>query len=176
MKSKWRELAWRYVTRTGIYRYEPEGCTEPGDTLSQVTVESLLPIPMTDKARRVRYNGQQSLKALLSYTNHLHEPLDRGNMGITRAEWDRQPTSLSSQTESHRRSKVAPMGSQQSRPQTPKIQFRVLIIGRANAGKTAILQRVCETTESPIIYRGKEQVRGTTDFNCLEILSHCRTG
>ena len=47
------------------------------------------------------------------------------------------------------------MGSQQSRPQTPEIQFRVLIIGRANAGKTAILQRVCETTESPIIYRGK---------------------
>ncbi|KAN0138699.1 hypothetical protein V8E53_003687 [Lactarius tabidus] len=51
------------------------------------------------------------------------------------------------------------MGSQQSRPQTPKIQFRVLIIGRANAGKTAILQRVCETTESPIIYRGKEKVK-----------------
>jgi GTPase SAR1 family protein len=47
----------------------------------------------------------------------------------------------------------------QSHPHTPKIQFRVLIIGRANAGKTTILQRVCETTESPIIYRGKEQVR-----------------
>ena len=57
---------------------------------------------------------------------------------------------------------VAPMGSQQSRPQTPEIQFRVLIIGRANAGKTAILQRVCETTESPIVYRGKEEVRRPT--------------
>ena len=48
--------------------------------------------------------------------------------------------------------------------QVPKIPFRVLIIGRANAGKTTILQRVCETTESPIIYRGKgeqrEEVRG----------------
>ena len=32
-------------------------------------------------------------------------------------------------------------------------QFRVLIIGRANAGKTSILQRVCDTTESPKIYR-----------------------
>ncbi|KAF8264565.1 hypothetical protein EI94DRAFT_1805659 [Lactarius quietus] len=42
---------------------------------------------------------------------------------------------------------------------TPKVQFRVLIIGRANAGKTTILQRVCETTDSPIIYRGKEQVK-----------------
>ena len=57
---------------------------------------------------------------------------------------------------------VAPMGSQQSRPQTPEIQFRVLIIGRANAGKTAILQRVCETTDSPIVYRGKEEVRRPT--------------
>jgi septin family protein len=60
--------------------------------------------------------------------------------------------------------KIASMGSQQSRPQTSKIQFRVLIIGRANAGKTTILQRVCETTESPIIYRGKEQVRGPNDL------------
>ncbi|KXN80862.1 hypothetical protein AN958_07084 [Leucoagaricus sp. SymC.cos] len=39
----------------------------------------------------------------------------------------------------------------------PDIKFRVLIIGRANAGKTSILQRVCDTTESPEIYR---QVRG----------------
>ena len=35
----------------------------------------------------------------------------------------------------------------------PDIKFRVLIVGRANAGKTTILQRVCETTESPKIYR-----------------------
>ena len=46
----------------------------------------------------------------------------------------------------------------------PNIQFRVLIIGRANAGKTTILQRVCDTTESPTIYRRngdgeREQVR-----------------
>ncbi|KAH9047805.1 hypothetical protein EDB84DRAFT_1460331 [Lactarius hengduanensis] len=40
----------------------------------------------------------------------------------------------------------------------PKIKFRVLIIGRANAGKTSILQRVCDTTDSPIIYRGKEKI------------------
>ncbi|KAH9048903.1 hypothetical protein EDB84DRAFT_82582 [Lactarius hengduanensis] len=40
----------------------------------------------------------------------------------------------------------------------PKIKFRVLIIGRANAGKTSILQRICETTDSPIIYRGKEKI------------------
>jgi len=33
------------------------------------------------------------------------------------------------------------------------MNFRVLIIGRANAGKTSILQRVCDTTESPVVYR-----------------------
>jgi len=39
-----------------------------------------------------------------------------------------------------------------SPPHVPNVQFRVLIIGRANAGKTSILQRVCDTTESPVIY------------------------
>ena len=47
----------------------------------------------------------------------------------------------------------------QSRPQLPEIRFRVLVIGRANAGKTSILQRVCETTKSPTIYRGGREVR-----------------
>jgi len=31
-------------------------------------------------------------------------------------------------------------------------RFRVLIVGRANAGKTTILQKVCNTTEDPEIY------------------------
>ncbi|PPQ90844.1 hypothetical protein CVT25_007379 [Psilocybe cyanescens] len=52
--------------------------------------------------------------------------------------------------------------SAQQRPPLPKIQFRVLIIGRANAGKTSILKRVCETTESPIIYRREDSVFGST--------------
>ncbi|KAH8991818.1 hypothetical protein EDB86DRAFT_3103684, partial [Lactarius hatsudake] len=46
---------------------------------------------------------------------------------------------------------VAPVNTQQPHRQIPSIQFRVLIIGRANAGKTSILQRICETTESPVI-------------------------
>ncbi|KAF8960039.1 hypothetical protein BDZ97DRAFT_1357343 [Flammula alnicola] len=45
------------------------------------------------------------------------------------------------------------MDTQQPSRRLPKIKFRVLIIGRANAGKTSILQRVCDTTESPVIYR-----------------------
>ena len=45
------------------------------------------------------------------------------------------------------------MATQQDRPRPLDVKFRVLIIGRANAGKTTILQRVCDTTESPEVYR-----------------------
>jgi len=45
------------------------------------------------------------------------------------------------------------MSTARAHRQIPNIQFRVLVIGRANAGKTSILQRVCDTTESPTIYR-----------------------
>ncbi|KAI9433125.1 hypothetical protein H4582DRAFT_1857035, partial [Lactarius indigo] len=48
---------------------------------------------------------------------------------------------------------------QQHRRQILEVQFRILIIGRANAGKTSILQRICDTTESPVIHRGSEEVR-----------------
>ena len=63
---------------------------------------------------------------------------------------------------------VAPMGTQQTPRRIPKIQFRILIIGRANSGKTSILQRVCDTTESPVIYRGYEKVRVVQSF-CLRV-------
>jgi len=49
------------------------------------------------------------------------------------------------------------MPPQQNRFQVPNVQFRVLIIGRANAGKTTILQRVCNTTEGPKVYRRDPQ-------------------
>ena len=51
------------------------------------------------------------------------------------------------------------------RRRLPDVKFRVLIVGRANAGKTSILQRVCDTTESPITYvviaGGRREVRLT---------------
>ncbi|KIJ99233.1 hypothetical protein K443DRAFT_8574 [Laccaria amethystina LaAM-08-1] len=40
--------------------------------------------------------------------------------------------------------------AQNVRGLTPR--FRILIIGRANAGKTTILQQVCNTTEQPKIF------------------------
>jgi hypothetical protein len=46
-----------------------------------------------------------------------------------------------------------PSEPQPVRPRVLNVQFRVLIIGRANAGKTTILRRVCDTTDSPEIYR-----------------------
>jgi hypothetical protein len=56
---------------------------------------------------------------------------------------------------------ITPMSTVQTPRGIPDLRFRVLIIGRANAGKTSILQRVCETTESPIDLPGrKEEVRG----------------
>ncbi|KAH9167609.1 hypothetical protein EDB89DRAFT_2245632 [Lactarius sanguifluus] len=51
------------------------------------------------------------------------------------------------------------MNTQQASRRTPKITFRVLIIGRANAGKTSILQRICDTTDSPVIYRRNDWTR-----------------
>ena len=56
---------------------------------------------------------------------------------------------------------------QSSGRQLPNIRFRVLIIGRANSGKTSILQRVCDTTQNPVIRRrsssiNEEPVRGLT--------------
>jgi GTPase SAR1 family protein len=50
------------------------------------------------------------------------------------------------------------MDAHQNLPRVSRdVKFRVLIIGRANAGKTSILQRVCDTTESPVIYSRDEQ-------------------
>jgi len=34
-------------------------------------------------------------------------------------------------------------------------RFRVLILGRANAGKTTILQKVCNTDEQPELFDSK---------------------
>ncbi|KAF8263121.1 hypothetical protein EI94DRAFT_1741697 [Lactarius quietus] len=47
----------------------------------------------------------------------------------------------------------------------PNIRFRVLVVGRANAGKTSILQCVCETTESPTIYRGRRYIKLEPSMN-----------
>ena len=45
-------------------------------------------------------------------------------------------------------------------------RFRVLIIGRANAGKTTILQRVCNTTEKPKFFNQK----GHKVFHMFDIM------
>jgi GTPase SAR1 family protein len=41
-------------------------------------------------------------------------------------------------------------------------RFRILVIGRANAGKTTILQRVCNTRENPEIYSSAGKKVGIT--------------
>jgi len=39
-------------------------------------------------------------------------------------------------------------------------RFRVLVIGRSNAGKTTLLQRVCNTTELPEVFNAKGEKVG----------------
>ena len=34
-------------------------------------------------------------------------------------------------------------------------RFRILVIGRANAGKTTILKKICDSTEDPEIYNDR---------------------
>ncbi len=65
------------------------------------------------------------------------------------------------------------MGAKQSRsrtPYSPHIRFRVLIIGRANSGKTTILKKVCDTTESPTIYRDSDYRREEVRHSGLVVL------
>jgi len=33
-------------------------------------------------------------------------------------------------------------------------RFRILVVGRANAGKTTLLHRICNTTEDPEVFDG----------------------
>jgi predicted GTPase len=56
------------------------------------------------------------------------------------------------------------LAAQENLPPVPdNVKFRVLIIGRANSGKTSVLQRVFDTTESPEVYKvgPTSEVRGS---------------
>ncbi|KAF8808200.1 GTP-binding protein [Phlegmacium glaucopus] len=59
-------------------------------------------------------------------------------------------TSTSSQSESTSTALPHDHRSEEIREKAPR--FRVLVIGRSNAGKTTILQRVCNTTKQPEIF------------------------
>ncbi|KAL4071192.1 hypothetical protein V8B97DRAFT_2024071 [Scleroderma yunnanense] len=39
-------------------------------------------------------------------------------------------------------------------------RFRILVIGRSNAGKTTLLQRICNTTEFPEVFNSEGEKRG----------------
>jgi 50S ribosomal subunit-associated GTPase HflX len=39
-------------------------------------------------------------------------------------------------------------------------RFRILIVGRANAGKTTILQKICKTDEKPEIFNSEGEKVG----------------
>ena len=84
-----------------------------------------------------------------------------------------QSTAVTAQ--SHTALSLTPESRPQIKPLLPVTKFRVLVIGRANAGKTSILQRICETTESPIVYRGGKEVRCRVQAFVLQLGSYCRS-
>ena len=50
-------------------------------------------------------------------------------------------------------------------------RFRILVIGRANAGKTTILKRICDSTEDPEIYNDRgEKVWYSFWFRSSQVL------
>ena len=51
--------------------------------------------------------------------------------------------------------------------------FRILVIGRANAGKTTLLKRVCNTTEEPSIYDGDKNLVSYPSRLIAISQSHC---
>ena len=51
-------------------------------------------------------------------------------------------------------------------------QFRILVIGRANAGKTTILKKICDSTEDPEIY----DTEGKQVWFILVLISPCTDG
>ena len=70
---------------------------------------------------------------------------------------DRQQTSKGSKGIFNRLKKAIrllfdPEEAQAAKLRARYTRFRILVIGRANAGKTTLLKRVCNTTEEPSIY------------------------
>jgi GTP-binding protein EngB required for normal cell division len=68
------------------------------------------------------------------------------------------------------------MDPQQNRfhrvPQNAK--FRILAIGRANAGMTSVLQKVCDTTQSPEIYGRVRQGKRERVRSFLTVAFHLK--
>ncbi|KAL4064062.1 hypothetical protein V8B97DRAFT_1350010 [Scleroderma yunnanense] len=51
-------------------------------------------------------------------------------------------------------------------------RFRVLVIGRSNAGKTTLLQRICNTTELPEVFNSEGEKIDVAVQGCLERGEH----
>lgn len=49
-------------------------------------------------------------------------------------------------------------------------RFRVLVLGKANAGKTTLLQRVCNTTELPEVFNGKGEKVGCLTAQYCQVI------
>jgi hypothetical protein len=120
-------------------------------TLLDTEVESIFKneylSSLRESAPFVRLEGENLLPASIHYANGcptgMHKQHQRCTVLIERTDKE-----LSAAVT------LILMAAQESLPEdSGNAQFRVLIIGRENAGKTTILQRVCDTTYSPEVYR-----------------------
>jgi hypothetical protein len=91
----------------------------------------------------------QGLGYLGTRTGKLAFITRRFHSTVTSIQWEDGSNQSKTRARTNSVQSVASMGTKEARRIIPDLQFRVLLIGRANAGKTSILQRVCETTESP---------------------------
>ena len=57
------------------------------------------------------------------------------------------------------RADLAPTPEEAAKLRVKYTHFRILVIGRANAGKTTLLKRVCNTKEDPVYKKVRYQLR-----------------
>ncbi|KAF5376259.1 hypothetical protein D9615_008527 [Tricholomella constricta] len=98
---------------------------------------------------RQRCRGQESDSELPNKPSYLDLALLLDPTQICSSNNQRQPSTAMSENDHD----ITPAAAAALRKVTGR--FRILIIGRANAGKTTILQKVCNTTEDPEIFDGE---------------------
>ena len=87
----------------------------------------------------------QSSKKSRGFLKHLRKVFRPGSSNIVTPQVDLAPTTTNPEEVAKLRAKYT--------------HFRILVIGRANAGKTTLLKRVCNTKEDPVYKKVRYQLR-----------------
>jgi len=109
------------------------------------TLKLFLSPPLIDM---VDQRPPQTAKESKGFSNRLKKMLGRGSQSTPPA--DLAPTTVSTVT-------TDPVEAAKLRAKYT--HFRILVIGRANAGKTTLLKRVCNTKEDPVYSKVRYPLR-----------------